>query len=84
MYDSARRPNYVTFALTSNDLQPRGTFLEAITQLPTNKFVRVHRSYVVAVSRIDKYERHQVTIGSRKVPISEAYRQNLVAMLNKG
>lgn len=76
--------NYVTFALTSTDLLSRSTFQEVISQLPTDKFVRVHRSYVVAISRIDKYERHQVTIGTRKVPISEAYRQNLLGVLNKG
>jgi hypothetical protein len=40
------------------------------------------RSYVVAVPRIDKVERHQVTIHNRRIPVSEAYRQGLAAALN--
>ncbi|GAA4465442.1 LytTR family DNA-binding domain-containing protein [Nibrella saemangeumensis] len=76
--------NYVTFALKDgSDVQSRSTFAEAINLLPSEKFVRVHRSYVVAISKIDKMERHQVTVSNRRIPISEAYRQNLVAMLNK-
>ena len=73
--------NYVTFVLNDKDLMSRMTFAEALTLLPTEKFVRVHRSYVVALPKIDKYERHQLILGNRKVPVSEAYRQNLVALL---
>jgi len=74
--------NYVTFALQETDLLSRLTFAEALSLLPADRFVRVHRSYVVALRRIDRYERHQLTIGRRKVPVSEAYRQNLLALLN--
>jgi DNA-binding LytR/AlgR family response regulator len=75
--------NYVTFALKDKHILSRSTFNEAINLLPSDKFVRIHRSYVVAVSKIDKVERHQVTINNSKIPISEAYSQNLAAILNK-
>ncbi len=51
--------------------------------LPTDKFVRVHRSYLVAINKIDKVERHQVTINNVKIPVSDAYSQNLAAALRK-
>jgi DNA-binding LytR/AlgR family response regulator len=59
----------------------RSTFAEAIHWLPQQKFVRVHRSYMVSVIKIEKVERHQVTIGTHKVPVSEAYQQQLQMML---
>jgi len=76
--------NYVTFALKDKKILSRSTFVEAINLLPTDKFVRVHRSYLVAIHKIDKAERHQVTINNVKIPLSEAYRQNLAAFLTKG
>ncbi|WP_205502543.1 LytR/AlgR family response regulator transcription factor [Rufibacter psychrotolerans] len=75
--------NYVTFALKEKNLLSRSTFNEAIGLLPSDKFVRVHRSFVVAVSKIDKIERHQVTLQKKEIPLSEAYRQNLTAALGK-
>jgi DNA-binding LytR/AlgR family response regulator len=73
--------NYVTFVLTDKKVLARSTFAEAIHWLPQQKFVRVHRSYMVSVSKIEKVERHQVTIGTHKIPVSEAYQQQLQLML---
>lgn len=75
--------NYVTFALKDKKILSRSTFIEIISLLPTEKFVRVHRSYMVSVNKIDKVERHQVTINNIKIPVSEAFRQDLTAVLNK-
>ncbi|GAB3168817.1 LytR/AlgR family response regulator transcription factor [Telluribacter humicola] len=76
--------NYVTFALRDKKVLSRITFNEATNMLPTERFVRVHRSFLVAVARIEKVERHQVTIGITHIPVSEAYRQNLLYLINKG
>ena len=73
--------NYVTFVLTGKKVLSRSTFAEAIHWLPQMKFVRVHRSYMVAVNKLDKVERHQLTIGTHKIPVSEAYQQQLQMML---
>ena len=75
--------NYVTFVLKDKNILSRSTFLEALNLLPADKFVRVHRSYIVAVNKIDKVERLQVTIHSHKIPVSEGYVQNLAEALNK-
>ncbi len=70
--------NYVTFVLKENrKVLSRGTFAESINLVPADNFVRVHRSFFVAVNKIDKVERHQVTIGRHTVPVSEAYVQGL-------
>ncbi len=75
--------NYVTFATKDKNILSRSTFIEAINLLPPDKFVRVHRSFVVAVNKIDKVERHQVTINHKTIPLSEAFRQSLTAYLSR-
>jgi DNA-binding LytR/AlgR family response regulator len=75
--------NYVTFVLKDKNILSRSTFNEAISLLPVDKFVRVHRSYLVAINKIDKVERHQVTVQKSYIPVSELYSQNLTAALKK-
>lgn len=75
--------NYVTFVLKDKNVLSRSTFNEAIDLLPADKFIRVHRSYVVAVSKIDKVERHQVTLAKITIPVGEAYSQNIALVLKK-
>lgn len=75
--------NYVTFVLKDKSILSRSTFAEATNLLPQDQFVRIHRSYIVSVSKIDKVERHQVTINSNTIPVSEAYSQNLTQALKK-
>jgi len=75
--------NYVTFVLKDKNILSRSTFAEAINLLPADKFVRIHRSFLVAANKIDKAERHQVTIQNTKIPVSEAYAQNLNAIFKK-
>jgi two-component system, LytTR family, response regulator len=75
--------NYVTFVLKEGSILSRSTFVEATNLLPADKFIRVHRSYIVAISKIDKVERHQVTINKIKIPVGEAYSQNLAVVVSK-
>lgn len=74
--------NYVTYALKEKKVLIRSTFNEAINLIPPEKFIRVHRSFVVSVNQIQKVERHQVTIGSYKIPISSAYREGLLEIVD--
>jgi two-component system, LytTR family, response regulator len=42
-----------------------------------------YRSFIVAVDKIDKIEREQLTINKKPIPVSEAYSQNLVFITRK-
>ena len=65
--------NYVNFVTTDKKLLSRSTFSDVLNLLPTDKFIRVHRSFIVSLSKIEKVERHQVTVGAVAIPLSEAY-----------
>ncbi|HNU42124.1 MAG TPA: LytTR family DNA-binding domain-containing protein, partial [Cyclobacteriaceae bacterium] len=44
-------------------------------QLPTNKFIRIHNSYIVAVRAIDVVHKNEVQIGTASLPIGDTYRK---------
>jgi two-component system, LytTR family, response regulator len=75
--------NYVTFVLSDKNILSRSTFAEAMNLVPESKFVRTHRSYLVAIDKITKIERHQVTVGNKKVPVSEAFSTNVLNAVKK-
>lgn len=75
--------NYITFVLKDKNILSRLTFTEAAALLPPQKFVRIHRSFIVAVDKLTKVERHQVTINKTQIPIGEAYGQDLATALKK-
>lgn len=70
--------NYVTFVLGGKRLLSRLTLTELSELLPPDQFVRVHRSFVVAKDKIDKLERHQVTVHGHAVPVGASYLPQLV------
>ena len=73
----------VTFVLKDKNVLSRSTFLEAANLLPSGKFVRTHRSYLVAINKIDKVEKNQLTINNKTVPVSDAYSADIAAALKK-
>ena len=69
--------NYVNFVLKNSKLLSRMTFTEMENLLPKTKFIRVHRSYMVAKEHVDKIERHQVHVNGTTIPVGDSYVQNL-------
>lgn len=52
------------------------TFRELEIKLPSDQFVRVHKSYMVSLNKIESVERERICIGKELIPISETYRKN--------
>lgn len=50
-------------------------------KLPVNDFLRVHRSFIVAISRIDSYTNEFVEIGKKQIPISRSYKTSVLNRL---
>lgn len=46
-----------------------------IEKLPETKFLRVHRSYIVALQKIDSIEKSRIRIGEKEIPIGEVYKE---------
>ncbi len=51
--------------------------------LPSNKFFRVHKSYIVAVEKIDTIEKGHIKISDKSIPISDTYKKLFFDFLEK-
>ena len=43
--------------------------------LPARQFLRVHKSFIIALDKIDSYEKNRITIGDEIIPVGESYQQ---------
>ncbi len=50
-------------------------------KLPANKFMRVHRSYIVALDKIESIEDGSIIIQKNAIPIADAYKSALNSRL---
>lgn len=59
------------------------TTLKAVEEkLPASRFMRVHRSYIVALDKIEAIEDGTININNNAIPIADAYRSPLNSRLN--
>lgn len=59
------------------------TTLKAVEErLPAGQFLRVHRSYIVAVSKIETIQEGALIINGKPVPVADAYRSALNKRMN--
>jgi len=52
--------------------------------IPGDKFRKVHKSYIVAASKIDSIEGNDIRIGERHIPISRNQKEEVMDKLLKG
>jgi DNA-binding LytR/AlgR family response regulator len=69
--------NYVSYVLNNKKILSRATFSETQLTLPAKQFIRIHRSFLVNIDKIDKADKIQVTIGNHALPVSDAYSRDL-------
>lgn len=56
--------------------------LKAIeAKVPAGTFIRTHKSFLVAISRITTIKRDFVCVGTTEIPVSETYRENISRIL---
>jgi DNA-binding LytR/AlgR family response regulator len=48
-----------------------------VEKLPPTYFLRVHRSFIVAVNKMDSIERNRIRIGDAEIPVGDLYRDGL-------
>ncbi|HUX59145.1 MAG TPA: LytTR family DNA-binding domain-containing protein [Bacteroidales bacterium] len=71
---------------TQNDTKPilSLTSLKLLeSKLPDNKFMRVPRSFIVNLEKIDTIERSRIVFGKEYIPVSDQYKARFQEFLNK-
>ena len=73
--------NYITAHLKDRNILIRETMGDIFDLVPAADFIRVHKSYIVAIQHISMIEVHQLIINNEKIPIGSTYRESLRARL---
>ena len=73
--------NYITIHLKDRNILIRENMGDVFDLVPAADFIRVHKSYVVAIKHITMIEVHQLTINNEKIPVGSTFRDSLRARL---
>lgn len=74
--------DYVTIHLKEQKFILHATLKAIEGKLPANKFVRVHRSYIVQIDNIKTVEDTTIFINDTSIPIGAIYKENFIKRLN--
>lgn len=74
--------NYLNIVTVKEKVLARMTFPYLLEKLPRNLFFRIHNSYVINVSHIQKIEDNQIFIRDVKIPMGIKYKERFLSFLN--
>ncbi|MES2776280.1 MAG: LytTR family DNA-binding domain-containing protein [Bacteroidota bacterium] len=61
----------------------RMTLKTLLEELPSAGFVRVHRSYIVPLGKIESVRNKTINIAGEEIPVGKSYEENFLANFNK-
>ncbi|MGE6220415.1 LytR/AlgR family response regulator transcription factor [Nubsella zeaxanthinifaciens] len=67
--------NYVVIYTITGKITSLQTMKKMEEQLPSSQFIRIHKSFIVAINKISSIERNRVSIGERTIAVGEVYRE---------
>lgn len=67
---------YLQIVALSDKVMTLLSFAQIMQLLPDHNFVRVHKSYIVAIDKIDNIERNIIKVGNKRIPISKSYQED--------
>jgi DNA-binding LytR/AlgR family response regulator len=74
--------NYIDFYTVERRITSRLTMPEAEAMLPPSLFLRVHRSYIIAKNKVAKFDRYELTIADKLIPIGDNYKETIKTKLS--
>jgi two-component system LytT family response regulator len=76
--------NYIIIHLKDKEILIRENMSNIFSLIPSSEFIRVHKSYIVAIQHILIIEVQQLIVNGRRIPIGSSYRESLRNRLGVG
>jgi two-component system, LytTR family, response regulator len=73
--------DYLKIVLKEENIMTLQNFKRMEEVLPEGYFVRIHRSYIIALDKIEKVEKNRVSINGNELPIGDSYREEFYRVL---
>ncbi|MDA3930561.1 MAG: LytTR family DNA-binding domain-containing protein [Prolixibacteraceae bacterium] len=75
--------DYIKIHLTNKAVVTRETISNIEAKLPQADFIRTHRSFIVALSKIESFNNETIDIDQREIPISRSYKEEVLLKLDR-
>ena len=75
--------DYIKIHTSDNMIVTYQSMKKVEALLPSNQFVRIHKSYIVAINKIKTIEGNMVEIKNEKLPIGSNYKQDFQNIIDK-
>lgn len=75
--------DYIKIHTLTNSIVTRETIINIEAKLPTTKFIRIHRSFIIAIPKISSYTNEFIEIQKKALPISRSYKENVLQKLQE-
>jgi DNA-binding LytR/AlgR family response regulator len=72
---------YLRIVLTDKKIMTKQGFKSLLGQLPHSMFIQVHKSWVVAISKIESVERNRIKIGDKLIPIGDTFKEGFYSLI---
>ena len=75
--------DYIKVVLTDRELisKQKISILEEL--LPEDEFLRIHRSFIISINKIESFNSSKIEIGSKELPIGRNYKNDCQRRLNQ-
>ena len=80
LYIEALR-DYIAFHMPEGKILSLESMRNMETILPPNRFIRIHKSYIINKDKINYLEKGKVVINNQHLPVGDTYRERLTAQL---
>ena len=74
--------DYLRIHTSNKKIMTLQSFNELEQLLPAHLVCRVHKSYMIAINKIDAIERGRIKIGDQLIPVSETYKEAFLQLIN--
>lgn len=81
--DAEALGDYVRLRMAHTQHLVNSTLRDLLEELPKDQFVRVHKSFAIALNKIEFIEGNYIRIAGKDIPIGATYREELFALLNR-
>jgi DNA-binding LytR/AlgR family response regulator len=74
--------NYIRIVATYKSVITKQSITYFEEVLPIESFIRIHRSYIVSIAKIEAFTAVEIEIGNKELPIGRSYKKSVFKSLN--
>jgi len=74
--------DYIRIFTTSKTIITKHLLSSLEEMLPSDAFLRIHRSYIISISKIDSFNSDTIEIGKKELPIGRLFKHDVNKLLN--